>query len=371
MRGYRYWGMLSLLGAGLALTLAGCGGGGGSSHSSSVGSDPSYSSNAKVETLAGSGSSGFADETGIKATFKSPTGLALGTLNGINYLLVADTSNNAIRKMEIASPYVVGTFVGSDTIYDSDTNAIITLNAPEGVACDSSGNVYVSDTGNSTIRTFNYNVTQKHILADSSDGLVGPAGIALSSNGSYLYVADRNNHVIRQTNISSGAVSTYAGIIDQPGTTTDTTSLLARFYNPNGVATDEGGNLYVTDYTKHTIRKIDSSGNVTTLAGLAGSYGSDDGTKTVARFKNPTGITYCSGYLYVADTGNHIIRQVNAASGAVATIAGYKEYAGYADGTGNATKFSSPTGIVSDGGSYLYVSDKGTNRIRRIDISAL
>jgi hypothetical protein len=359
----RYWGLVGALGLGLSLTLAGCGGGGGGG-SSALGSDSSYdTSNVTVSTVAGS-SSGFVNSTtGTNAKFNGPTGLALNSAK--TYLYVADTGNNAIRTVNISTK-VVNTFYSGS------------LSGLEGLAFNGD-DLYVCDTENSVIRTINSNASSMDTFA-ITETLNYPTGI-FYDDSSYFYVADQKNNIIRRIS-NGGSTDTLAGTGtagDTGSTYTDPTiaGTSAEFDNPYGVTSD-GTYLYVTDCENSTIRKIAiSSGDVTILAGLAGTTGfddstEDDGTGETATFKNPKGITYYDGYLYVVDTGNHIIRKVNASTGKVETIAGYKGRTGSTDGTtGNAAKFSSPTGIVvlvSSGDVYLYVADTGNHRIRMIQL---
>jgi len=124
----------------------------------------------------------------------------------------------------------------------------------------------------------------------------------------------------------------------------DGTGSGGRFYNPGGVATDSAGNIYVADTSNQTIRKVTPAGVVTTLAGLAGTYGSADGTGGDARFYNPNGVAVDgSGNVYVADNGNQTIRKITPAGG-VTTLAGLAGFSGSADGTGSAALFDSPSG---------------------------
>jgi hypothetical protein len=135
----------------------------------------------------------------------------------------------------------------------------------------------------------------------------GPQGLAVDTNG-HLYIADTNNDTVRQMVISTGAVTTVAGLAGNAGSV-DGDSSAARFDFPSGVAADSAGNLYVADTENHTIREITPTGTVTTLAGQVGISGSADGTGTAARFYFPTGITSDSGgTLYIADTNNHTVR---------------------------------------------------------------
>ena len=189
-----------------------------------------------------------------------------------------------------------------------------------------------------------------------------PFGI--TTDGTNLYVTDHSNSTIRKIVISTLAVTTIAGSAGVNGSV-DGTGTAARFYHPFGITTD-GTNLYVTDYGSSTIRKIViSTGAVTTIAGSAGVVGSADGTGTAATFNYPSGITTDGTNLYVTDTYNSTIREIVISTGAVTTVAGYAGAIGSADGTGIAAAFNFPSGITT-GGTNLYVADTDNNTIRKI-----
>ena len=192
-----------------------------------------------------------------------------------------------------------------------------------------------------------------------------PAGLAADASGN-LYVADGYNHVIRKIT-HSGVVSTYAGSgLAGLVNATAGTALTARFLFPTGVAVDAGGNVIVADSGNHCIRKITAAGVVSTLAG-AGGAGFTDGAAAVAQFNAPLAVAAVGGQVYVADTGNHAIRVI-AADGSVSTLAG-NGAAGFFDGAGGSAQFSSPAGIAVDGGGIAYVADRDNQRIRRVDSS--
>ena len=187
-----------------------------------------------------------------------------------------------------------------------------------------------------------------------------PIGVAVDGAGN-VYVADGYNHRIRKIT-TSGVVSTLAG----SGTSgyTDGTGTSAQFDYPTGVAVDGAGNVYVADQVNHRIRKITTSGVVSTLAG-SGTSGYTDGTGTSAQFSYPTGVAVDgAGNVYVADYDNHRIRKITA-SGVVSTLAGSGTY-GYTDGTGTSAKFYYPTGVAVDGAGNVYVADQYNHRIRKI-----
>jgi DNA-binding beta-propeller fold protein YncE len=173
------------------------------------------------------------------------------------------------------------------------------------------------------------------------------------------------NHTIRMIVISSGTVTTLAGSALVSGST-DTKGTAARFNQPSGIAVDSSGNLYVADMMNHTIRKIDTSGNVTTIAGSALVSGSTDSIGTAARFNQPSGISTDDTYLYVTDAGNHTIRKIEIATGIVTTLAGQAGVPGAAGGTGPSATFNNPIGIAIRSTS-LYVADTNNQAIRVLD----
>ena len=162
--------------------------------------------------------------------------------------------------------------------------------------------------------------------------------------------------------------TTLAGTAGIQGSA-DGSGAAARFNNPHGITTDDVGNLYVADTGNNIIRKIViSSGVVTTFAGTGG-YSTNDGMGNVAQFNQPAGIMADGvGNLYVADTGNHTIRKIVISSGAVSTVAGSAGNPGNSDGTGTAAQFHFPEGIAADGPAHLYVADTWNHSIRQIVI---
>src|ERR1700759_3083932 len=173
----------------------------------------------------------------------------------------------------------------------------------------------------------------------------GPFGVAGDNSGN-VYVADSGNHTIRKVT-AGGVVTTLAGTAGISGSV-DGTGAAARFNGPSSVAGDSTGNIYIADSGNSTIRKATADGGVTTLAGTAGISGSVDDTGAAARFAFPSGVAADgAGNVYVADSGNSTIRKVTA-GGVVTTLAGTAGISGSVDGTGAAARFESPSAVAVD-----------------------
>jgi len=317
-----------------------------------------------VSTLAGNGTLGFADASGTDARFYQPTGVALDASGNV---YVADAENHRIRK--ITPTGTVSTLAGSGTSGSDDgTGAAAQFNSPRAVAVDASGNVYVADGINHTIRKITPAGEVSTLAGSGASGFADgagtaaqfyfPKGIALDASGN-IYVADEINHRVRKVT-PTGTVSTLAGstsgFADGDGTA-------AQFSSPRGVAVDDSGNVYVADAGNHRIRKITPTGTVSTLAGS--TSGIAEGTGTAAKFNAPAGVAVdASGNVYVADDENERIRKITS-SGVVSTLAG-GFLSGFVDGDATDAQFRSPTGVALDASGIIYVADRHNHSIRKI-----
>jgi sugar lactone lactonase YvrE len=295
------------------------------------------------------GGSGNVDGPVSTARFYNPSGI---TIDNTGQIYIADQLNHAIRKISISGQ--VTTLAGSSGLQGSvnGIGAAAMFSNPSALVSDPSGNIYVADDFNHTIRKITPSgvVTTFAGLAGHMGSADGPANdarfkrpfaIARGSDGT-LYVTEFDNHTIRKI-AADGTVSTLAGSAGQAGTVDDNGSA-ARFDTPSGIAVTSDGHVYVSDSGNHTLRKITPSGDVTTLAGSAGIFAFADGTGTEARFHNPQGLALSpSGQLYVADAQNGRIRVVNPA-GVVTTLAGGHSSRS-ADGIGSAAGFYVPSSI--------------------------
>ena len=321
-----------------------------------------------VSTFAGvSNVSGSAD--GTPGTFNNPYGIAIDPAKN---LYLTDTLNNTIRK--ITPGRVVSTLAGTagQSGTSDGTGAAARFNFPVGIAVDSSGNIFVADAKNFTIRK----ITSAGVVSTfagapfqlgSADGTGSaarfflPYGVATDGSGN-VYVTDAGNHLIRKIT-PAGVVTTLAGTALASGYV-DATGSAARFNTPWGITVDGAGTLYVGDSENHVIRKVSPTGTVTTLAGLAGVVGAQDGAGTAARFNQPRGLSVDSaGNVFVADQGNNLLRRITPA-GVVSTLAGSATISGDADSVGAAARFYYPTDVALDGNA-AYVVDSSNNLIRR------
>lgn len=195
-----------------------------------------------------------------------------------------------------------------------------------------------------------------------------PAGIAIAQDGT-IFVADNQNHAIRRIS-TNGAVTTLAGLLGTPSCA-DGSGSTARFDSPTGLALGPDGALYVSDTGNHTIRRVTTNGDVTTLAGSAGNADYADGPATVARFNQPLGLSVAAdGTVFVADSGNHLIRVI-ATNATVSVLAGNPETFGSADGTGTNAFLNNPVGLALAPDGSLFVSDANNFTIRRVTRSGV
>jgi sugar lactone lactonase YvrE len=254
------------------------------------------------------------------------------------------------------------------------TGAGARFNAPEGLAADKAGNLYVAETASATIRK----ITPQGAVTTlaGAAGAVGyadgagsaarfnlPSRLDTDAQGN-VYLTDTGNSVVRKIT-AAGVVTSLAG----NGTcgSSDGRERAAQFCSPKGIALDKWGNLWIADTGNHTVRRIDASGNVSTVAGSPGVCGSANGRGDVARFCNPQDIDVDKwGYVYVVDTGNSTIRMIDP-KGDVRTLAGQAGQCGSVEGSPTVSRLCAPSGIAVEGND-LYIADTGNATIRRINL---
>ena len=315
--------------------------------------------NTTVTTLAGSGVAGYAEGQGTGAMFYNPQGV---TTDPSGNVYVADGFNNRIRK--ITPGGLVSTFAGNGYAgFSGGPGATAEFYAPQAVASDPSGNIYVCDFGNNVIRkitpagvvsTFAGNGLQGYVNgADTVAEFNSPQGVTIDKNG-YMFVADRGTVVIRKMNTAK-LVTTFAGTPGVQGFY-NATGTAAEFNTPNDVTSDPSGNIYVADLGNHAIREMTQASVVTTFAG---------GPVQSTLLGSPTSIASdAKGNIYVSDQTGRILEITT--TNILYVLAGSFNTSGYVDGAGTAARFNNPQGIAVDASGNVYVADYGNNVIRKI-----
>jgi sugar lactone lactonase YvrE len=330
-----------------------------------------------ITTIAGGGlvaGSGLA----TKATLQFPQGVAVDSAGS---LYLADAGNNVVRKRTPDGTLTI--VAGNGTagyVGDGAAATSAELNNPDGVAIDSAGNLYIADSGNNVVRKVASGGNISTFAGGGSGGcsyygsatgaqLSSPAGLAVDSSGN-LYIADSGNGCIRKVTKATGLLSNVAG-----GYTTrdfylndKTSGLTTDLYFPQGVAVDQAGNLYIADTGNSCVRKVTPFGAVFIVAGNGGiGYSGDGGPASSAELGAPWGVAVdSSGSVYIADTANQRVRKVSP-GGAIATIAGTGTPGYTGDRRGAAcAELNSPWSLAVDPSGIIYFSDWGNGVVRAL-----
>jgi len=336
-----------------------------------------------IDTVAGTGDMGYSGDDGpaIEAQLNYPMCAAVDS-TGTMYIV--DYANNRIRKVDTDG--VITTVAGTGYSGFSGDGGPATqaqLSYPYGVAVDSTGNIYISDQNSNRIRKVDTNGIITTVAGNgdfdyTGDGgpatqaaLGSPAGIALDSSGN-LYIADTENSRIRKVD-TNGIITTVAGNGEYSycGDAGAATSACLNF--PTDVAFDITGNMYIADQYNDRIRKISSSGTITTVAGTGSAgYSGDGGSATQAQLNGPAGVeTDSLGNLYIADSENFRVRIVDT-DGNITTVAGSGD-SGYTGDGGPATEavLDYIYDLAVDSTGSIYFPEPSNQRIRRVGFASL
>jgi hypothetical protein len=342
-----------------------------------------------ILTVAGDGTAAYGGDGGMSTLAKvnSPHGVATDAAGNV---YVADYNNHRIRK--ISTTGVITTIAGTGfggylASQDGGPATAAWIRWPIGIAVNASGDVYFSDFGNNIIRKVSAAgiITTIAGIPGSIPGYGGdggPAtaatlgnawGVAVDASGNVL-IADALNHRLRKVTVSTGVITTIAGMgfVGFAGDGGPATSSACRLNEPTGVAVDGAGNIYIADNSNNRVRKINTSGIISTIAGVGLPYGytGDGGPATSARLYYPKGIAADNaGNVYISDWNNNVVRKINT-SGMITTIAG-TGVAGYS-GDGIAavsSQLDHPIGLaVRNSDGDIFIADDVNNRVRRIKV---
>lgn len=332
-----------------------------------------------IYTIAG----GVGDGFGPLNYSSSPNNIVIDTLGNI---YIAEFGNNRVRKIDVLAG-TISTVVGDGKpgyIGDNGLAKLAQLNNPNDVALDRFGNLYIADVGNNVIRKVN--LTTNIITTVAGNGSRGfggdgglaiqaslnrPTGITLDSIGN-IYISDAFNYRLRKVTSSTGLISTIAGngVVGYSGDGSVATA--AKLNGPYSTCIDNLGNIYLSDWGNHVIRKVNLTTNIiTTICGNAidgAGYNGDSIQASSALLSSPRKLLMDKfGYLYIADSDNHRLRKINLTTGIIYTVAGNGN-AGYL-GDGGPAVFSSlnrPDGIAFDQIGNIIIVDVGNRRIRKI-----
>jgi hypothetical protein len=284
-------------------------------------------------------------------------------------ITISDRNNGRVRQVDLGG--IISTLFGSG----------LGLNNPHGIALDTGGNLYIADIDNhrillvhpSGVVTTAAGIGWKGYSGDGgpaiSATLDNPCGVAVDTSEN-MYIADTENHCIRKVD-TLGIITTMAGIGDHGGYSGDGGSATsAKLDKPQGVMVDASGNIYIADTDNHCIRKVDTLGIITTVAGTgSGGYSGDGGPATSAKLNHPRRVFVDSGgNIFIADSDNHRIRVVSTHDGTITTLAGTGSggFNGNDQPAVNA-KLKKPSSVAmaaTRGGRKIYISDTENNRIR-------
>jgi hypothetical protein len=337
-----------------------------------------------ITTIAGTGISGYSGDGGAATSAKInfPSGVAADSAHNI---YIADFNNSVVRKVSAAG--VITTFAGQSVSgYTGDGGAAdsATLNTPQDVAVAPDGSVYIADAGNNVIRKVSTSGIITTVAGNGTGGFYGdggladtaeldqPTGITVDRAGN-LYIADYNNYRIRKVD-TSGIITTVAGNGYGSGVGTGGYSgdggmaTSAELFYPVSVAVDNTGNLYIADFQNNVIRKVNTSGIITTVAGTGvAGFSGEGGAATAAKLSTPSHVAVDTiGNLYISDIGNNRIRKVNTL-GIINAIAG-SGIAGFSGDGGNplSARLNHAQGLYIDGTGTVYIADENNSRIRKV-----
>jgi hypothetical protein len=328
-----------------------------------------------ITTIAGNGTPGYGGDGGpaAAANLRYPRSIAV---DGAGHLFIADVGNYAIRQVDLGTG-VITTLVGDGNPGSSGDGGPAAAARIGGttltggviaIAADNAGHLFINDASNRRIRA-----------VDLSSGLITTVAASsmvwsMAAEAGHLYVGDYRGWV-RDIDPSTGTSTTIAGGGEQAGGGTGDggPATAASLWNPAGIAVDAADNLFIADPSGQKVRKVDLfTGTITTVAGSgAVGYSGNGGPATAAALEDPTGVAVDrAGHLFIADTGNNVIREVDLATGRISTVAGTGTWGFGGDGQqATSAQLGHPSGVAVDNAGHLYIADCYNHRVRAVDLA--
>jgi len=319
-------------------------------------------------TVAGNGSAAFSGDGGpaTSAALKDPAGIALDASGN---LYIADSGNNRIRRVDAATK-IITTVAGDGTSAfagDGGPATAAGLSFPSGVAVDVSGNLYIADTGNSSIRKVLGTTKIISTIVGSAD-LDNPFGVVVAASGN-IYIPDTNNSRVLKLDAATQKLTLVAGAsfgFSGDGGPASASALKV----PIGMAVDAAENLYIADSFNNRIRRVDATtGIINTIAGTGqGGFIGDGAAATSANIDDPNGVAVdAAGNVYIADSNNNRVRKIDATTKKMTTVSGGPLGDG---GLPTNAQLVFPSGTAVDAAGNVYIADARDARVRRIDAAA-
>lgn len=311
---------------------------------------------------------GYSGDSGpaTSAQLDSPVGIAIDSALGI--LIIGDEGNGTVREVDISS--------GTITTVESG------LDSPTGVAVDVAGDIFIAESGNIDVQVVDHVTGVMSDVAGSGawgfggdDGpaidaqMEWPTGLAVNSAGN-LFVADASVNSVREV---TGLISTVVGDgndgwAGNGGYSGDNGSAVnAQLWNPNGVALDAAGDIFIADTFNNVVREVNATtGVITTVAGDGSlGYSGDNGPAIDAELNDPQALLVRNGYLFIADSCNNVVREVNLSTGIITTLVG-NGTAGYEVGPLSSTELNQPIGLAMDAAGNLFIADDSNNVVEEV-----
>jgi len=341
-----------------------------------------------ISTVAGTGAAGYTGDGGQATAAKTATPLAVALDDDCDLYFSADHKDHfsGVRKVNTYTGVITTVAGTTKQGYSGDGGAATAakMDKAEGIALHPNGDLYIADTKNNRIRKVDVGTGIITTIAGTGTGgfsgdggaataakIDDPKGVDVDING-HIYIADKKNARIRKVDGGTGIITTIAGTGTGGFSGDGGAATAAKLDDPEDVAVDCNGNVYIADKKNERIRRVDgATGIITTYAGTGtGGYSGDGGAATAAKIDGPSGVAVDRvGNLFIADKKNERIRRVDVVTGIITTVAGTGA-AGYSGDGGAATsaKMNSPTSVAVNCLGDIYIADSKNNRVRFVDV---